>query len=180
MAKTVLPSYGFWTVLKRGPNLKKGHAVYARWWCQCICGNKRLVVAVSLRNGSSTSCKCRGLHEGSAFRNLLRSYQNGAADRKLEWNLTPEQFEKLIKAPCHYTGRMPSQVYTPNEGGDSIVYNGIDRKDNDIGYTWENCVSCCWPANDAKRDKAYETFVALVKEIYEHLSLGGTSRWQKL
>ncbi len=26
----------------------------------------------------------------------------------------------------------------------------LDRKDNDVGYIFDNVVSCCWRCNDAK------------------------------
>lgn len=43
------------TVVERGPNNKYGDA---RWYCQCDCGNRTLVVGYMLRRGSVKSCGC--------------------------------------------------------------------------------------------------------------------------
>lgn len=47
----------------------------------------------------------------------------------------------------------------------NYFYNGIDRKDNDIGYVIENCVSCCDECNKAKRNMLYEKWIAYLDRI---------------
>jgi hypothetical protein len=42
----------------------------------------------------------------------------------------------------------------------ACVYNGIDRKNNRLGYFSANVVSCCVVCNKAKRTMPYEEFVA--------------------
>ena len=52
--------FGRWTVLKRGPDYER-HDSYERsprWYCQCDCGEVRLVHGASLERGISTSCGC--------------------------------------------------------------------------------------------------------------------------
>jgi hypothetical protein len=49
------------TVLERGPNgdPSPGKASGStRWWCECICGTKKLVRRDSLLKGSVKSCGC--------------------------------------------------------------------------------------------------------------------------
>lgn len=47
--------FGFWLVLKRGENNKKGQV---QWLCTCECEKEKLVTSNSLRTGNSTSCGC--------------------------------------------------------------------------------------------------------------------------
>ena len=48
-------TYGYLTVIERGPNDKEGRA---QWVCQCKCGNIVTVRGKSLRSGSTKSCGC--------------------------------------------------------------------------------------------------------------------------
>lgn len=47
--------FGRFTVLSRTENNKDGRAM---WLCKCDCGNERIVVGKSLRNGHTQSCGC--------------------------------------------------------------------------------------------------------------------------
>jgi len=47
--------FGRLTALERVENSKDRHA---RWLCQCECGEKKIVVAKSLKNGHTQSCGC--------------------------------------------------------------------------------------------------------------------------
>lgn len=49
--------FGCLTVVERGENSKDGAT---RWLCQCTCGNKNLVWALSLMSSNTKSCGCRG------------------------------------------------------------------------------------------------------------------------
>lgn len=48
--------FGRLVVLERGENDRFGKA---QWWCQCDCGNKKLINGASLRKGLTVSCGCR-------------------------------------------------------------------------------------------------------------------------
>lgn len=80
----------------------------------------------------------------------FRAYQYDAWKRNYAWELTLEDFTTLIKDSCHYCH---------GEGG------GIDRVANTIGYTVENCVSCCSVCNRMKSDMNYTDFVSLCNRI---------------
>ncbi len=47
--------YGHWVIISE----TQGSAGDTRYLCQCGCGNEKLVPAITLRNGSSTSCGCQ-------------------------------------------------------------------------------------------------------------------------
>ena len=62
--------------------------------------------------------------------------------KKKNWlfDLSLEQFRDLFwEHPCFYCGQ-------PSLGG-------IDRVDNKLGYTINNCVPCCWSCNKIKSSK---------------------------
>ena len=83
----------------------------------------------------------------------LETYRRGAAQRNLPFTLKDEEFHKLVLLPCHYCYAEPN----PN--------NGLDRVDNDEGYTTENCVPCCWMCNHAKGSTPIEEFLPWLARI---------------
>ncbi len=87
----------------------------------------------------------------SAFYVLLAIYKNGAADRELRFDLSDEEFWQLTSGDCYYCGTEPKQLSRKGSVSGAYTYNGIDRKDNSIGYTMSNCVSCCKVCNFSKR-----------------------------
>ncbi len=84
-----------------------------------------------------------------------KTYVNSAKKRGIPFDLTPEQCQILFNDPC---------VYCCNQINDTNL-NGIDRFQNDQGYTIENCVSCCEMCNFLKGQLDPETFI----EICEHI-----------
>jgi predicted protein tyrosine phosphatase len=48
-------------------------------------------------------------------------------------------------------------------------YNGIDRRDNSVGYTKDNCVPACTDCNFLKSRLGGEDFMAMVVRIYNHV-----------
>jgi hypothetical protein len=71
----------------------------------------------------------------SSSRHAVRN----AKKRGREWTIPEDMFWELVSGPCHYCG------------GPCGVYGcGLDRKDNDKGYTPENSVACCKRCNYTK------------------------------
>lgn len=63
---------------------------------------------------------------------------------------------------------MTSVIYFVQRESDKVLrYNGIDRTDNDKGYTTDNCVSCCGKCNSLKGTLSQGEFRQLVTSIYE-------------
>lgn len=50
--------FGLWTVIERA--VAQGDNQGARWVCSCECGTRKMVRAVYLRSGRSTTCGCAG------------------------------------------------------------------------------------------------------------------------
>jgi len=85
-----------------------------------------------------------------AFRQLVNVQKYRAKKYGREFSLTNEQLRKLYKSPCHYCGIEPKQIFQSQSGGESFIYNGLDRLENSKGYTLENVVPCCKPCNLVK------------------------------
>lgn len=99
---------------------------------------------------------------------LYREYKDGAHNRKLVFNLTHEEFLKLINGSCYYCGEMPEErIKTSSKGNKyTISVNGIDRLDSSKGYTIDNCVSCCTFCNRAKSNYSIDYFLNKISKIY--------------
>lgn len=48
---------------------------------------------------------------------------------------------------------------------ETYIYQGIDRKNNVVGYTPENCIPCCFVCNKAKGERDMNEFVEHCKMI---------------
>jgi len=191
------------------------------WWCLCLCGNRKVVDAQSLRNGGTKSCGCLRLEgrkakdrvgekfgkltilerikggyrcececgqttevedpnwgiikscsrscgaeklpTGVAARNaVLLGYKRQATATNREWGISDKRFFELTQCDCHYCGRKPSSVSTCGKTTGAFVYNGIDRKDNVLGYIEGNVLPCCGFCNRLKRHHPYEDFMAFI------------------
>lgn len=112
------------------------------------------------------NCK---LSPGEAARNKVVSYYRRSAKKKnLEFTLNDQQLKQLFAGNCHYCGCEPSTIYRHGSNGE-FVYNGIDRKNNDLGYIIDNCVSCCTLCNFSKRNLSYNNFLKYINKLYNHL-----------
>lgn len=165
--------FGRLTVLSLG-NKKGSRNKY--WLCQCECGEKKEIAGCSLVNGSTKSCGCwkrdrLKLPSGQASMNVIRrNYTRIAKERNLQFKLSIAKFREITSSNCYYCNCTPSQnVYSKNGPYNGVyLYNGIDRVDNEKGYTTNNCVPCCITCNAAKRKMSKDKFLSWVKRVYEH------------
>lgn len=137
------------------------------YFCRCLCGVEKLISACWLLNSRIRSCGCRQfepklLGNVAGVRYLYRQYKNAARIHKRIFELTIQEFEKLITSDCVYCGKSPS---TKNRVKLSFLVNGVDRVDSNIGYVISNCVSCCKRCNWVKNDLSVSEFVAHADSI---------------
>jgi len=153
----------------------KGHV---KWVCVCKCGTQKPISGNDLRRGLVKSCGClqREITQArnsilfshpygrSSRHNLLCRYKREAKNRDLVWALADEEFYALVADDCVYCGIPPQQCHRKdNKTNGPFWYNGIDRRDNAVGYVPDNCVSCCKVCNAWKRDMSETDF-------YEHVN----------
>lgn len=162
-------SYGRLTVLRRGENTTDGHI---RWWCKCVCGTEKLVHSSGLKNGSTTSCGCRWKEWSETtkkrpYERLYNAFIRSSKKRKYNVDLTYEQFLDFTNVlHCYYCGDI---VEWDKHHSSDLRYHGynLDRKDNEVGYTKENCVVCCPLCNYMKRTMGYEEFINHIRKILQ-------------
>lgn len=152
---------------------------YRLWKCKCDCSNEVIVSYRELAKGDTRSCGClfkevlrqkqRGITKSvgeSALNQLYYSYQRNARTRKYSFDLTKEQFRELTQSNCYYCGLPPSQethIQPLTNGG--YTYTGIDRINNDMGYTIGNVRPCCKFCNSAKGVLSEQEFYAWVLRV---------------
>lgn len=85
------------------------------------------------------------------------NYQSHAKDKGRSFEITFEDFKKIISLPCHYCGFNKAE-------------NGIDRKDNNKGYEANNVLPCCFPCNQFKRAQDYGFFIEMCKKIGTYIN----------
>lgn len=158
--------FGSLTVIKQGPaHISTGGNHLARWFCKCACGKELLVKGYLLRTGKQVSCGCKRFNSMEGQLYLQKKYR--AELRQIEFQLSQEEFTRLIQQNCHYCGKPPSSKFTTRNG--SIVYTGIDRKHNDEDYIPGNCLPCCSHCNSMKLDLSYEDFIEKIRLLYYRL-----------
>ena len=168
--------FGRLTAIKRN-GLNKFRQIL--WLCKCECGKNKDILAQHLLIGATKSCGCLSkeapnnkmrLSLGlSNMRNLITAYKYGAKKRGLEYKLTEEQFFEITQKDCYYCGKKPSNIYNRKECNGAYTYNGIDRVDNNKGYTIKNSVPCCHTCNGAKGKLTFQEFEDWIKRIYSNI-----------
>lgn len=149
----------------------------ADWLCQCSCGNKKVLEGKLLRSKQIRSCGCLwkesiSLSPGQASLNhYYLDYNNGAKKRNLSFELTLQQFIEITSKNCYYCDSFPKQIGEANSQNGVYIGNGIDRVNNNLGYSLENCVPCCKNCNIAKASLSLSNFLSLIKNIYNNLGL---------
>lgn len=164
------------------------------WKATCTCGKSVIVRGNSLTS-KTRSCGCLSRETTAAFNKrtktkmsydtfsaVWQSYKKGAKDRKLSFNLNKDEFYALTQGNCHYCGAAPAQVRKPRVKNKlaSFIYNGIDRVDSALGYSVENCVTCCGRCNKMKLDLPLSVFVGHLLRIIQHLNLTPNALQSKL
>jgi hypothetical protein len=144
--------------------------------CSCLCGKEKDVRIYSLRNGNTTSCGCRLYSirkKGGNYQTYgwaYKIYKRNAKKQKRRFDIDLEEFKYLTSLNCHYCGSEPRLVNRYSEGNRGKNYqkgtveiayakiNGLDRKNNNLGYVPGNCLPCCAICNRAKREMSFEDF----------------------
>ena len=120
-------------------------------------------------------------HQIGFRNNLYRYYKTNSKKRGHEFLLSKEEFENLIFQNCFYCGEPPKPMTESQMKGHGntkqppLYYNGIDRLNNNLDYTVDNCVPCCSKCNYMKHTENIEDFIQRIKTIYTNLNLGSTT-----
>jgi len=164
--------FGKWLVLGYyGVIVTPGGQRKSHWLCRCDCGTTQPVYSSSLKTGKSTCCGCfsrKRLPKGIGARNNIICTYKGKCRRKgIAFELSTEEFEKLMQSNCYYCGKAPSNRHGNGKFNGIYVYSGVDRIDNSLGYTTSNTVPACKYCNKAKNNLSLIDFLEMVRRIYE-------------
>ena len=152
--------------------------------CRCDCGNTIIVYKQKVLGGATKSCGClqketrlslgekrkKGYGE-AATNECFLSYKLCAKKRGYPFELTKEQFKQIVVQPCIYCGASLTQEKRIKGNNGTFKYTGIDRYDNDKGYTVENSVPCCGKCNRTKTNMDIEEFENHLKLILSRINV---------
>ena len=164
--------FGMWTVLETAERDAQGRA---QSLCQCDCGTIKVIRDNSLKRGTSLCCGCipKSKPRVSLFtrtsNDIYAKYRCMARKRKIEFGLSRKDFLGLIFEPCFYCGCSPDNTRKSDRDPNYLLkYNGLDRLDNDLGYTKDNCVASCSICNYMKRTQSYSEFMDKINQIINY------------
>ena len=75
-----------------------------------------------------------------------------AKDKNLPFDLSLDEFEYITSKKCFYCGSDPKIWVAKRTTYKPILFNGIDRVDNNLGYINSNVVPCCSTCNYMKKN----------------------------
>jgi hypothetical protein len=179
MSKNIIEQkFGKLLVLEKTLERKRKNIV---WKCLCDCGVICYKISTDLINNRIRSCGClvedqrlRSKPGEYGFNKLFKHYQENAKSRGYSFDLTKEYFASLTKLNCYYCGVSPQSISCPSDYKKSsdkaienckYIYNGLDRIDNQFGYTIDNVITCCEHCNRAKRMMSQLEFIRLANRI---------------
>ena len=90
----------------------------------------------------------------------LSVYKTRAKKKGVSFDLTKEDWERLIDGDCMYCKRRPATWF------------GVDRVIPSRGYVFDNVVSCCFDCNLDKLDGDVESMIARNKRITDRIDAG--------
>ena len=119
------------------------------------CAEKQAVHDKKRENRERNYMKERLKHLEIHYKHYITgSIKRGYGDFQLNF----DEFQELVTKPCHYCNLIKEDEA-----------NGIDRVNNDIGYTKENCVPACWKCNRMKHFYHPEFFLDKCKIITKQI-----------
>ena len=146
--------FGRLTVMERAG---KGAQGKARWLCRCDCGNHMVTRSDCLRGQNGTSsCGCISIEQRPSMRAkaLASVLRHGACRKGAVWpeyrvwtNIKRRCFNENDADFKHYGERgigvcdrwLIFENFIEDMGRRPSRYHSIDRRDNDLGYSPDNC-----------------------------------------
>lgn len=112
-------------------------------------------------------------------RYAYKRIKSDAAAARRVFEIPFDWFVKMCHEPCHYCGRsdrntisIKSRAVTGGFVVRDFKYNGLDRLDNAVGYTVENCVPCCAVCNRGKNSMGYNEFIKYIDDLVNFRTSG--------
>jgi hypothetical protein len=142
---------------------------HCAWWICRVCQHEwQARIAGRVNGNGCPACrekkrnKLRTPH-GRHVEQRILDFKRKAESRKYEWALSQGEARNLIIGSCFYCA-------LPN-------CQGIDRRDNNLGYSPSNSVSCCKHCNFAKHSMTEQEFYEWLDRLARYQ---GYTRQEKL
>jgi hypothetical protein len=158
------------TVISDAPRQLRSDGSYnSCWTCQCDCGTMMIVRGSDLKGEWIKACgKCRYESTRKRMRSRPYHWMLAVIKYKKESSLTYQELLEFTRITrCHYCEDIVEwHEYPRIARGHTVHKYNLDRKDNSIGYSKENCVVCCSACNYLKGDKfTYNEMMELGKTL---------------
>lgn len=173
--------------------IKEHNSIYL---CKCLCGNIKEFKLTLLNINKVWHCGCKKWEQKNkihanlkyepkeaSYRAKIANYKSHAKRRNINWDLSIEEAINLLRNNCYYCNEIPLNYYNVREKHRdyvkysrikneeyNIFYNGIDRINNNLGYTIDNCVSCCTQCNTAKLNFTLDEFKNWIIKLYNNMN----------
>lgn len=148
---------------------------------RCDCGKIFQAEGNDVKSEKIKTCGCgryqkivdNADYEKSVRRMVYTDYRNKANRNDRVFDLDVEFFIELTKQKCYYCNVEPMNMKTVSIKNKtdkqyySTFYNGIDRMDNNIGYTKDNAVPCCKTCNQAKHTMTVNAFKEWFERVFK-------------
>ena len=144
-----------------------------KYRCICnTCKEYKIITYETLKNkkGKFRGCVCPSLNIKSSQNYVYTAYKIAAKKRGYAFDISFEYFIELCEKPCFYCGKEKSNVRKVDDKFKAEwFYNGIDRKNNNLGYINNNVVSCCKLCNKIKSALDYNEFIDHIYNIRDNM-----------
>ncbi len=121
----------------------------------------------------------------ASYRELYATCRRAAIARNITFELSLKEHKEISSLNCHYCGEPPKSYnrYLKVDGtlrshcqniksetikNAWIKVNGIDRKNNLLGYIFTNSVACCYDCNVAKAEMTANQYIDLCRKVVEY------------
>jgi hypothetical protein len=168
-----------WEVLENDRYKSFGTQSHRACLVRCTCPEKTGAIRTygELRCGRSPSCGC--ISRERSIETVWKQLHNALSRRGWDFHLTVAQLRDVVKLPCSYCGKEPSNVFRLKYKVDGkyrrgvdpsmeIRWSGLDRVDSMLGYIYGNVVPCCGECNGMKSNLSLNEFYALIERIRSH------------
>lgn len=145
--------FGRLTAIEQMNSDKHGNVL---WKCRCECGKEKIISGAALRKGRTRSCGClfeevNRRKRKAPFTVLYNKILWAAKSTNKECGLKFEEFLEFTRlSKCHYCNRDLEWTAHRSHGAKAYTGYNLDRMDNLMGYSKENCVVCCPICNHVK------------------------------
>ena len=107
-----------------------------------------------------------GFIQGKLFEESFRNYKSCSYDnyvhraqkKNICFELSKEDFNRIKSGICYLCGKTNTMQHK----------NGIDRVNNSLGYTLDNCKPCCGGCNYMKKNFVLDSLFSKLQKVFNH------------